>query len=415
MQYSSQNIFYPFHQNRNLLYLTGYPAPDAIAVLHCKGGYFNPRLIIFSKQDDPFTLQWTGPTISHEQCKQEYGAELTYPLAEFTGYIQGCIDDQVDIYADLEGPSRDCFTSEQRAVLGKRAHSLTEHMHRLRVVKSPAEHSIMRQAALIGADALTNTFGYMTSQTVREEALLAARMEWECKQRNATLAYVPVIAGGPRSLVLHYTHNNGRLRDGEMLLVDAGAQFEGYCSDISRTVAVGGDGNGKSPEQEIIYNAVLHVQRACIDLLDVSMKEKRSISLDDLHLYSARLFTDILKGLKIPVKLLDTLYPHSIGHYIGLDLHDCPTVSTRDPLVPGMTLTVEPGLYIPEHPAINKKLHNIGVRIEDDVLIDSRGMPCHDQWGCKVERSRQPWKWTVLCRHSTWTGSNSCPSEKTMR
>jgi intermediate cleaving peptidase 55 len=194
---------------------------------------------------------------------------------------------------------------------------------------------------------------------------IQAYLEFKCKVRGAdTMAYVPVVAGGANALVIHYVVNNAIVNDGELILCDAGAEFGGYCADITRTFPV----NGKfSPAQREIYSAVLEA-----NTLAVSRCRAGGMSLDAIHnesvqnLYEA--VCDIFER-QITLKEMQSFYPHHIAHYLGLDVHDTFSISRDIPLKAGMVVTMEPGLYIPNDKEKYGEYAGIGVRIEDDILI----------------------------------------------
>jgi intermediate cleaving peptidase 55 len=195
------------------------------------------------------------------------------------------------------------------------------------------------------------------------EAQLHATLEYYARMEGASgLAYVPVVASGKNSLVLHYVKNACVMKDGDLVLVDAGAEYNFYCSDVSRTWPV----NGKFTEpQRKLYELVLNCQKQII------LKCKPGSSLDELqnqtYQYLHEGVSELL-GRHIKSMEMQDLYPHHVGHYIGLDVHDCYTVSRSKRLKPGMAVTIEPGIYIPDDPKYGT-FRGIGVRIEDDIVI----------------------------------------------
>lgn len=378
--YSSQNIFYRFHQNRNMLWACGYTAPSACAIIsrsdENKG---MASLTMFVEEDDRHSMQWTGPKITAERCKKDFGADVAEDVQRLPEFLKQCIAEKKHIYADLV-VENDCLDEKTRRLLGDRCLDLKGILHKLRLVKSDAEQRVMANGCKLAAEAVKETVSYVQLASVREEHQVASFVDYACKRRGADgLAYVPVIAGGDRALILHYTHNNQRIGENEMLLMDAGAQVDGYCSDISRTFAVSGH---MTEAQRQLYEVVKQTQEDCIALLQQRsvLLSNQPISLDDLHQASVMLFLRHLPQIGFRLQkenrhcLMDAIYPHSIGHYIGLDLHDCPTAPTSTALQPGMTITVEPGLYIPRGDTrFPERFWGIGVRIEDDVLITGDG------------------------------------------
>lgn len=336
-------------------------------------------MLMFVEEDDRHSMQWTGPKVTPERCKKDFGADVAEDIQRLPDFLKQCLAENKHIYADLVAEN-DCLDEKTRRVLGDRCLDVRGILHKLRVVKSNAEQRMLASGCRLAAEAVKETVGYVQVAGIREEHQIASFMDYACRRRGADgLAYVPVVAGGDRALILHYTHNNQRIGENEMLLMDAGAQIDGYCSDISRTFAVSGR---MTEAQSQLYGVVKQVQEDCIALLQQRsvLLSNQPVSLDDLHQASVAFFLRYLPqiGLCLPREsrrcLMEAIYPHSIGHYIGLDLHDCPTVPTSTALQPGMAITVEPGLYIPRGDArFPERFWGIGVRIEDDVLITGDG------------------------------------------
>ncbi len=278
----------------------------------------------------------------------------------------------------------------------------------MRLVKSPAEVALLSVAASHAARAFVETIKY--SREHRHEGALAAKVEFECKRQGSSgLAYVPVVAGGDRANVIHYVRNDRPIEEGSLVLMDAGAKYMGYCSDITRCWPISGT---FSTAQRDIYQAVLNVQLACIAVLDGHVRQAAAasasgearLSIADLTAFATLLFGHELEALGFcdAHRAAHTLFPHSIGHYIGLDLHDCQTASTDAiSLQPGMVVTIEPGLYIPADPAYPAKYHGIGVRIEDDIALSATD-------GCVILSEAVPKEISAieaLLAGRTWTQS----------
>lgn len=367
--HTSQNIFLPFHQNPNLLYLTGLSGPDCIAVFeHSSNNAKDKRVkfTAFAKGDEPKELQWNGPRLSPEIACLKFGADDAHELNKFGEYIKQAKADGKTLYAHC-APENDCLREWKKDLNG--SNDISPFIEGLRVCKSVKEQEVMSKAAFIAAQSFASL--HKNLPDFNNETCVLAHFEYNVRRRGAKLAYVPVVAGSPRSLILHYTHNSQALTDCHSLLIDAGAQYEGYCSDISRTYPLPllqKNQMDKKAAFEDLYGIVKAVQLECIELLRNAMLNKHRLSLDDLHIYSMHCFQSVLPRQLKPI--LRHIYPHSIGHYLGLDLHDCPLVSTDIPLRPGMVITVEPGLYIPEEIS---HYGGIGIRIEDDVLLTEQG------------------------------------------
>ncbi|KAF9424993.1 hypothetical protein BGZ94_007940 [Podila epigama] len=242
--------------------------------------------------------------------------------------------------------------------------SLSPLVQELRVIKSESEIKLMRQAGEISGKAFIETMKFTNPE--RLEHQVYAKFDFECRMRGSQMmAYVPVVAGGPNALTMHYVNNDQGLNDGDLILMDAGGEYNGYASDITRTWPV----NGKFTDaQKDLYEVVLRANKECIKLCT----EEHGLSLNQIHFNSMRL---TLEGLaKLGIKALPNdvdrrLYPHHVGHYLGMDVHDTGDISRSRTLKEGMVVTIEPGLYIPRDPAYPEKYQGIGIRIEDNVVI----------------------------------------------
>lgn len=250
-------------------------------------------------------------------------------------------------------------------------------VHPLRSVKSAAELELMRRSASVCTAAMRRTM--MASREAAErgytEASLSARFEFECRVAGAErLAYPSVVAGGANAVTLHYMHNNAVLRPGQLLLMDAGASLHGYASDLTRTWPLSGT---FTPAQRDLYAAVLDVNERVIE----ACRSDAGASIHSLHRLSVQWTYEHLLDLGVlsrddPQALAkcQRYYPHNIGHFLGLDVHDTPSVGSGTRLQPGMVITVEPGLYFPEHEeALPEWCRGVGIRIEDDVVIGRAG------------------------------------------
>jgi len=249
----------------------------------------------------------------------------------------------------------------------------------LRLRKSAAEVALMRRSAIVCADAMNDTIRASAGAAARglSEGVLAATFEFGVRLGGAErLAYPCVVAGGANAVTLHYMHNDAVLRPNEMLLMDAGASLHGYCSDLTRTWPLGGR---YSAAQRALYEAVLDVNERIIDACVADGKT----SLNSLHRLSLQWTYEHLVSMGLlnrndrqSYARCQRYYPHAIGHWLGLDVHDTPAVTSSTVLEPGMVVTVEPGLYFPvDDPQLPDWCKGIGIRIEDDVLVCADGAP----------------------------------------
>ncbi len=246
-------------------------------------------------------------------------------------------------------------------IKGSKVKPLKPLMHELRIIKSEAEITNMRLAGKYSGRAITNA---MRRQWTKEKDLHAF-LDYDFKACGCdTTAYIPVIAGGQNALSIHYVRNNDVLHDRQIVLVDAGGEYGGYITDITRSWPI----NGKfSDAQKDLYDAILRVQRSSISLC----RESASMTLDKIHQITEHGLKEALKqlGFDMSGNAMDTLFPHHVGHYVGLDVHDCPGYPRSVPLIAGHCVTIEPGIYVPDDERWPKHFRGIGIRIEDSVCV----------------------------------------------
>jgi intermediate cleaving peptidase 55 len=249
----------------------------------------------------------------------------------------------------------------QKMIKGSKVKPLKPLMNDIRVIKSEAEIANMRMAGKISGRAFTNSMRRHWTQ----EKDLGAYLDYEFKIGGCeTTAYVPVVAGGENALSIHYVRNNDVLRDGDIVLVDAGGEYGGYIADITRSWPI----NGKfSDPQRDLYEGILRVQRSSISLC----RESANMTLDKIHQVTEHGLKDALRtlGFDMSGDAMDVLFPHHVGHYIGLDVHDCPGYPRNVPLKAGHCVTVEPGVYVPDDERWPAHFRGIGIRIEDSVCV----------------------------------------------
>lgn len=242
---------------------------------------------------------------------------------------------------------------------------LRPYLNELRVIKSDAEVRNMRRAGRHSGRAITDA---MRQDWTAEKDLDAFLDYWFKQDGCDGPAYVPVVAGGRNANTIHYVTNDMALRRDELVLVDAGAEYGGYITDISRTWPVSGR---FSPAQRDLYTLLLNVQRSCVSLCTVSS----GLTLDRLHRIAARTLEEGLKdlGFEMGDGAIETLFPHHVGHYVGLDVHDSPGLTRGKPFEKGMCVTVEPGIYVPDEERWPAWARGMGMRIEDSVCVDEEG------------------------------------------
>ncbi len=342
--------------------------------------------ILFCRERDPLRETWDGARAGQDGAIADYGADDAFPIGDIDDILPGLIEQCERVYYTL-GIHAEFdqqvvgWVQQLRAQVNRGTHTPQEFvaldhlLHDMRLYKSPAEISAMRKAARIAAKAHERAIGACRPGMYEYE--IHADLIHEFRRQGSVPSYSPIVGSGPNSCVLHYNKNDRLMQDGEMLLVDAGCEVDCYASDITRTYPV----NGRfSKEQREIYEVVLAAQYAAIDQV------RPGNHWNDPHDAAVRAITTGLRDLgllKGPLTKLikdgaySKFFMHRTGHWIGLDVHDVGDYKVGDEwrvLEPGMVLTIEPGVYIASgSKGVAKKWWNIGVRIEDDVLVTRDG------------------------------------------
>lgn len=380
----SNDTHYRFRQDSDFFYLTGFEEPDSLAVISPNK---DPKYTLFVRPRDPEREIWDGRRAGVEGAKSEFGAGEAYPIAEFEAKLSGFLDGAEVLYYRL-GVDRDLDDAIVREIARMRGlnrkpvhppQTIVDPatiVHEMRVVKRPEELEIMQKAADIAAEAHREAM-----KAVRpgmHEYQVEALLEQVFRRHGAAApAYTSIVGAGPNATVLHYINNDGELRDGDLLLIDAGAEYKGYASDITRTFPI----NGRySQAQREIYDLVLKAQMLCVE------KVRPGVTHDQLKQHSIEVLTEgmvelgMLKGKPadlIKDKQYEKFYMHGLGHMIGIDVHDVGRYyfgQESRALEPGVVMTVEPGIYVaPGTKDVPEKYLGIGIRIEDDVLCTSNG------------------------------------------
>lgn len=383
----SYDTEYKFRQDSDFWYLTGFPEPDAIAVIDPES---KTPYTLYVRPRDPEMETWFGRREGTEGAVKNYGVDRAFPIEKFAADIGKLLDGHEKLYYRFAvDKSLDQkilnYLTEQRVRRLKTAyppHTIidpTRIIGEMRLHKTEEEAVLMQRAADIAAEA--HVLAMKKVKPGMNEFEVESLIEAYMRQKGATgVAYNSIIGGGENATILHYVENNMPLKDGDLILIDAGAEYKGYASDITRTFPV--NGRYTKPQREV-YDVVLDVQQQCIEYTKTgnTVKGRQEFSIELLTEGMKKL--GLLKGTTrelIRKKAYMKYYMHGVGHYLGLDVHDAGRYFTDQqaknskPFAPGMVLTVEPGLYIPpddkEAPA---KYRGIGVRIEDDVLVTEDG------------------------------------------
>ncbi|KAJ9151324.1 Intermediate cleaving peptidase 55 [Pleurostoma richardsiae] len=368
LKYRSGAVFYPFRQESNFLYLTGFAEPDSMAVIQRTGdkpGDYAFHLLCRPK--DPKTEQWSGPWSGVDAARDVFNADEAGDISRVEALLPPLLRGAGKVLTDIElsRGGRPTKFAEMLRTANRAASTapLQPVVNALRVVKSPAEIANMRRAGRLSGRAITDAM----RRPWRTEKDLHAYLDYAFTSAGCDgPAYVPVVAGGPRANMIHYVQNSRALDPTELVLVDAGGEYGTYVSDITRTWPASGR---FTPAQRDLYEAVLRVQRTGVALC----REAAGMSLDAVHRVTEETLRDQLTRLGFDLSArgsLDALFPHHVGHYVGLDVHDCPGFPRSDPLRAGYCVTVEPGVYVPDDERWPAAFRGMGVRIEDSVCVD---------------------------------------------
>ena len=372
-------VEYAYRQDSHFHYLTGFPEPDAVAVL--VPGRAHAEYLLFVRERDREQELWEGPRAGTEGAIEHYGADDAFPITDIDDILPGLIERRSQIYYSM-GTHLDFDPHVLGWVNGLRAHArhdlreagefvaLNHVLDDMRLYKSRAEQASLRRAAQIATGAHRRAMRF--ARPGRMEYEVMAEVLHEFRSHNADLSYTPIVGGGANACVMHYHDNDRRLCDGDLLLLDAGCEHDYYASDVTRTFPV----NGRfSAAQRAVYDVVLAAQEAAI------AKVRPGHHWNEFHEAAVRVITQglaalgLLKGRLtrlIKERAYQPFFGHRTGHWLGIDVHDVGDYKVGGEwrvLEPGRALTVEPGIYIRPSRQVPKEFWNIGIRIEDDVLV----------------------------------------------
>jgi len=376
----NRDSHYPYRFDSHFYYLTGFTEPEAVLVLASQ------KSVLFCRERNPEREIWDGLRHGPEAARERFGFDEAHPIGKLDEEMARLLENQPALYypmgADPEWDARALRwvnTVRARARAGvaapERVHDVRALVDDMRLVKDAHELGVMRRAARIAAAAHRRAM--QRARPGRYEYEIEAELLYEFRRNGAQFpAYSPIVAGGANACVLHYVSNDALLRDGELLLIDAGCELDGYASDLTRTYPV----NGRFGDaQREVYEIVLAAQRAAMESV------RSGKAWNEPHDAAVRVLAQGLIDLKLlggnlqevlEKETYKRFYMHRTGHWLGLDVHDAGDYKRQGSwrtLAPGMALTVEPGLYIRAEDDIPGRLRNIGIRIEDDVLVTDAG------------------------------------------
>jgi Xaa-Pro aminopeptidase len=380
----SHDTHYAYRQDSDFWYLSGFPEPEAVLVL--VPGRKHGETLLFCRERDPEREAWDGPRAGPEGAVEAFGFDDAYPISDLDEILPGLLEGRSRVYYHF---GRD--TDFDLKLIGwvNRVRSQVRHgaqppheflelghlLHELRLFKSPAELKLMRRAAAIACEA--QLAAMRATRPGGREYEVEAALQYVYRKNDAVAAYEPIVGSGPNACVLHYRANNAPTAAGDLLLCDAGAEYAGYASDITRTWPVGGT---YSKEQRALYELVLAAQAAALAQARPGRPWIAGHEAAVETLTEGLLSLGLLKGtLKSALAsgAYKKFYMHKTGHWLGLDVHDVGEYKLAGEfreLEPGMVFTIEPGLYIaPGTKGVAAKWQGIGIRIEDDVLVTAGG------------------------------------------
>lgn len=380
----ARDTHYRFRQNSDFAYLTGFQEPESVAVL--APGRGDGEFVLFVRPKDKALEIWNGRRAGPEGARKHYGADQAFNLDEFDARLPELLAGREVLHYTLgEFPEMDTRlaarvrhlreVSRRGAAAPTTIVALDASLHEMRLFKRPAEIELMRKAAEVSARAHVRAM--QATKAGKYEWQIAAEIHSEFDAHDMQPGYGSIVGGGDNACILHYVENDARLRDGDLLLIDAGGELQGYTADITRTFPV----NGKfSAEQKAVYEVVLEAQKAALRQI------KPGASSGKPHEAATRVLTQGMVELGLLRGEVDKLikadkhrqfYMHGTGHWLGMDVHDVGDYKIGDEwrvFEPGMALTIEPGIYVAAGtPGAPRKFWNLGIRIEDDVIVTRDG------------------------------------------
>ncbi len=378
----NNDVEYFYRPDSDFYYLTGFAEPEAVAALI--PGRPQGEFVLFVRDRDPAREAWDGARAGPDGAVRRFGADDAFPVSDIDEILPGLLERCARVYYTMGAhPEFDKrvigWVNRLRSQAKQGTHTphefvaLDHPLHEMRLFKSRGELASMRKAAQIACAA--HRRAATAARPGRMEYEVMAEILHEFHRRRADISYHPIVGSGPNACVLHYRENDRQMRDGELLLIDAGCEYQYYASDITRTLPVGGR---YRPRQRAVYEIVLEANRAATE------RVRAGNHWNDPHDAAVKVITrglvklGLLKG-SVPQLVKDGAYRrffmHRTGHWLGMDVHDVGEYKIGEQwrmLEPGMVTTIEPGIYIaPGSKGVRKEWWGIGVRIEDDVVVTS--------------------------------------------
>jgi len=381
----NRDVEHVYRQDSDFQYLSGFPEPEAVVVLIPGREY--GEYVLFCRERNPERELWDGLRAGQEGAIRDFGASDAFPINDIDDILPGLIEGRDRVYSAMgSNPEFDRHLMEWINVIRSKAHlgaqppnefvALDHLLHDMRLYKSAAEIKVMRGAAEISARAHVRAM--QACRAGLHEFSLEAELDYEFRKGGAKMpAYGSIVASGRNACILHYQQNDATLKEGDLVLIDAGCEIDCYASDITRTFPVSGT---FSPEQKAIYELVLKSQQAAFDAIGPGKHWNQAHEATVQVITAGLVELGLLQGdvdTLIEQEAFKAFYMHRAGHWLGMDVHDVGEYKVGGEwrvLEVGMALTVEPGIYVaPDNQNVAKKWRGIGVRIEDDVVVTRQG------------------------------------------
>ncbi|MBN9287673.1 MAG: Xaa-Pro aminopeptidase [Gammaproteobacteria bacterium 39-13] len=385
IKYRNSDTEYPYRQDSHFYYLTGFDECESLAVLLKKKG--QNHFILFCQDRDPQAEQWTGVRVGVNDALEIYGADEAYPIGEASKRMPELLAGTTIIYFLVNNsPEFDKKVFSWVKALGKKIRSgittprqfvdFRQIVDEARLIKSQDELQLMRKACSLSADAHVHAMKHC-QVGMYEYELEAILLKEFYRHGSRFPAYSSIVATGDNACTLHYTRNDKMIKEKDLVLIDAGAEYHHYAADITRTFPA----NGKfTKEQQAIYELVLAAQQSAIQQIAPEVPWNKAQETILHILVQGLIDLKILKGsvaTLLEEKAYLPFYMHNSGHWLGMDVHDVGEYRVQGnwrPLKPGMVFTVEPGLYISaDNMSVAEQWRGIGVRIEDDIVVTEQG------------------------------------------
>ncbi|MEK9771434.1 MAG: aminopeptidase P N-terminal domain-containing protein [Nitrosomonadales bacterium] len=376
----NNDVHYKFRENSYFYYLTGFNEPEAIVLIFAKPF----RSVIFVKEKNPLKETWEGYLYGPKKAKEIFLFDDAFGINSFDKYLTQALGDQKQVFCLEEQESlllqiTQVFKKIQKSrrhggILPEQIKVLNKYLDPLRLIKKTEEISIIRKACQISAESHVQAMKKVRPGL--NEYHIESELLYGFSQRGASnVAYPSIVASGSNACTLHYNENNKPLKTGDLILIDAGCEYENYASDITRTYPISGK---FSPEQKAVYEVVLEAQKKAIEAA------RKNQSFNEPHNVAIKILAEGLKDLGILKNSIDSIiekkeyeqfYMHRTSHWMGLDVHDVGDYYSKNQqpvkLENGNIITIEPGLYFSKKSKVPLHFRGIGIRIEDDVLINN--------------------------------------------